>query len=141
MDDFAGRMTAVGWLSLRHADRISQVVTNAATDRASLDLEVMLLYGDLHEKVRGEERFQKEWPALLQELDEIRQEAELAGGQDVATEEQHLTGLDVAAARLDVRLRQYELLVSCAVTSGTWDVSELPHDNRRAPRNGMVRTA
>jgi hypothetical protein len=137
VDDFAGRMTAVGWLALKHVDRISGVVTNPATDKASLDLEVMALWAILREKVKDQPRFVSEkedepgWDMLLDELDKLKEDSEkVASGQ----RDTEVAGVDVSAERLTIRLMQFEMLVSCAVSAGVLDVASLPHDDRRGKR-------
>jgi len=135
VDDFAGRMTAVGWLALGHAKGISQVTTNPATDKANLDLEVMVLNAFLRRKVQGNKRYAEEWPVLLKELDKLQGEAKALGSQQ--DQDPGAVQPDFEAARLAIRVDQLELLISSAVEEGVLDVAALPHDDRR--KNGGAR--
>lgn len=111
MDEFAGRMTAIGWLALKHVDRISAVVTNPASDKASLDLEVMALWAILRQKVKGNERFkggdeeEPGWEMLLDQLDALKEDAQKAQtGQRDTELPQDATDYD--GNRLTIRLMQ-----------------------------------
>ena len=130
MEDFAGRMTAVGWLVVKHCDRISQVTTNPVSDRAKLDVEVMVLWAFLKKKLEKNDTFGKEWPKLVDSLEGLRSGAS-KDNREATTEDVAAGGQDTEGDRLTIRLLQLELLVSCAVEEGVLDVATLPHDDRR----------
>lgn len=126
MEDFAGRMTAIGWLSMHHLKNISTAATNPNTDRASFDVEVMTLWALLNQKIKKNKEYREEWPKFIEQLDAIRENA------------QTMNGGEVDSARLEIRLAQLECLVSAAVAEGILDVAARPMDDRTRRTNGVV---
>ena len=117
MQHYAGRMAPIGWAALNHIMGISKILTDSNSDEVSMDLEVMGLWAILHQKVREDSEYKKRWSELEKRL------AELAdGAQDVDAR-------DMEADRLQIRIRQFEALVSAAVRSSVLDVAQLPEDD------------
>lgn len=120
-DGFVGRMTPQGWLLIQHLNRVSSVVTNAESDAVGLDAEAMWTWALVHSKVRDTKAFKARWPALVQDLQDLQ--AKAAKGNASPGE--------VSAVRLQIRMEQFECLISAAVEAHMLDVAALPVDDQR----------
>lgn len=127
MEDFAGRMTAIGWLAMHHLKNLSTAATNPGSDRASFDVEVMTFWAILNQKIQKDKTYADEWPELAKELESIKEQAP------------SLPGGEVEAARLEIRLAQLECLISAAVRCGLLDVAARPMDDRT--KKGTIQVA
>lgn len=127
MDEFAGRLTPVGWLGVQHVHGISRSSNDPNRDVASLDLEVAILWALWRAKVKGTKAFKGEedpknstefgWDHLATALAEL--EAEAKEGMDPGLE---------AAKRLEIRVLQLQVLMAAAVECGLTDLAHLPKD-------------
>lgn len=116
---FAGRMTPIAWLGIQHLNRCSGIVANASTDTVSLDAEVTWLWALWRSKVKETQAF-KDWPKLTKQLEDLRVQAP------------KYSHAEVGAARLQIRMEQFECLISAAVEAHMLDVAELPMDDQRS---------
>jgi hypothetical protein len=122
VEDFAGRMTAIGWLAMHHLKGLSTAATNPTTDKAGFDVEVMTFWALINAKVKKDKDYNKEWPEFNAALEDLQSKA------------QSMHGAEVEAARLEIRLAQLECLVSAAVNTGLLDVAARPMDDRTKAR-------
>lgn len=111
-------MTPIGWLAWSHANRISMVTTDAASDHAQLDLEVMAFYTFLHRKVEAVAGFREAWDAEADRL-------EAGPYEDEAFDVEWMTE---ATWRLLRRLEQLRILMDAAVDAKLFDTRDLPVD-------------
>lgn len=128
MDEFAGRLTPVGWLGVQHVNGISRSTNDPNRDVANLDLEVMILWALWREKVQNEKAFKGKadpqdptdlgWDHLADVLGELETEVR-EKGMDPGVE---------AARRLEIRVLQLQVLMASAVQSGLTDMAHLPKD-------------
>lgn len=134
MEDFVGRLTPVGWLAVQHVRDVSHSAVDPNNDKASLDVEVMVLWAILRSKVHDQEYFKENWPKQMERLNKLVQ-AEGAGN---LVDEKTGTPLDTSGERLDIRVNQLDILITAAVENGLFDISALPHHNARGATNGVV---
>ena len=128
MDEFAGRLTPVGWLGVQHLHGISRSSNDPNRDVASLDVEVMILWALWHEKVKETKSFvgQKDWTdpvdAGWADL------AEMLGELEADVKAGKLDPAEEVAKRLEIRVLQLQVLTAAAVQAGLTDIRDIPKD-------------
>ena len=116
MEEIVGRLTPHGWLIFHHLKGISNAETNPQSDRVELDVEIGGLWALVRCKVAGNGYFSENWPKLVEELKALQGRAP------------EMQTWEAAAARLDIRIRMKDCLVTAAVEEGILDVHDLPTD-------------
>lgn len=117
MNEFVGRLPPIGALAWLHADRIGQILTDPNNDGAAIDLEVLGYYALVRGKIDQSEKkpddFEDRWSRTERDLAELKR-------------------LNASEAeRLEVRLRQFEILNTACVKIGLFDVAHIPTDKWR----------
>lgn len=100
-----------------HANRISQVMTDASGDSSAMDLEVQGFRAIIHQKIRKDSEYPEAWTTTESQLAQLESVAEEADP------------VELEAARLGVRMRQFEILMSAAVRVGLFDQRPVPVDD------------